>query len=175
MNIDITKYQKNKDIELSNDDINIDKMIKDIRKGYVLGEEADNARNEAIRESTSKYTELETKYNNLEKSYNDVQAKMVEKTNTINDLNLKIGMNDLGFDKSKFDKVSSLRKSVYAEEQDDLKALEKIKEDFGASLIEVKEQPKQEIPEETSFNTTPKTETQIKITRKTKISDLLKR
>lgn len=174
--LDITKYQKNKDIELSNEDINIDKLIKDVRKGYVLQDEVETARNEVLSESTTKYTELETKYNNLEKSYNDVQAQVVEKTNLINELNLKNMMRDIGFDVNKFDKVSSLRSSVYADETDDQKALEKIKEDFGASLIEQKQEPvKQEVPEETNFNTPKKQDPVIKISRKTRITDLLKK
>ena len=32
--MDISKYLTNKDIQLSNDDINIEKLEKDIRKGY---------------------------------------------------------------------------------------------------------------------------------------------
>ena len=33
--MDIKKYIKNKDIELSNDDFNIDKLESDLRKGFV--------------------------------------------------------------------------------------------------------------------------------------------
>ena len=54
--MDIKKYLNNKDIELSNDDINIEKLEKDIRKGYVLSEEVDKAREETQKESTSKST-----------------------------------------------------------------------------------------------------------------------
>ena len=36
--MDISKYLKNKDIQLSNDDINVEKLENDIRKGYVLSE-----------------------------------------------------------------------------------------------------------------------------------------
>ena len=39
--MDIKKYIKNKDIELSNDDFNIDKLENDLRKGYVLSSEVD--------------------------------------------------------------------------------------------------------------------------------------
>ena len=34
MNLDITKYLKNKDITISNDDLDLDKMSKDLYKGY---------------------------------------------------------------------------------------------------------------------------------------------
>ncbi len=36
--MDIKKYIKNKDIELSNDDINIDKLESDLRKGFISQE-----------------------------------------------------------------------------------------------------------------------------------------
>ena len=39
--MDISKYVVNKEIQLSNDDINVEKLEKDIRKGYVLSEEVE--------------------------------------------------------------------------------------------------------------------------------------
>ena len=56
--MDISKYITNKDIQLSNDDINIEKLEKDIRKGYVSSDEVDKARKDALKESTATYTEL---------------------------------------------------------------------------------------------------------------------
>ena len=56
--MDISKYLTNKDIQLSNEDINLEKLEKDIRKGYVLSEEVENARKEALKENTASYTEL---------------------------------------------------------------------------------------------------------------------
>ena len=44
--MDITKYLTNKDIQLSNEDFNIEKLEKDIRKGYVPSEEVENVRKE---------------------------------------------------------------------------------------------------------------------------------
>ena len=90
--MDITKYLTKKDIELSNDDINIEKLEKDLRKGYVLSSEVDSARKEALKENTEKYAELESKYNNLEKTYNDLQEKNVE-------ISKKIG-EEISFDKA---------------------------------------------------------------------------
>ena len=71
--MDISKYLTNKDIQLSNDDINLEKLEKDIRKGYVLSEEVENARQQAIKENTASYTELEEKYNNNEINEEDVE------------------------------------------------------------------------------------------------------
>lgn len=170
--MDITKYLKNKDVELSNEDINLEKLEKDIRKGYVLSEEVENAKNEALKESTSKYTELETKYNSLDKSYNDLQAKNVEQTNTIGNLKLQVEMMNQGFAKEKFEEVSKLRTSLYAEEQDDAKAISMIKENFGGTYFP-KAEEKAEVPNETPFTTNVKTSEPIKITRKTSIKDLI--
>ena len=59
--MDISKYITNKDIQLSNDDINIEKLEKDIRKGYVSSDEVEKVRKDTIRESTANYMELEEK------------------------------------------------------------------------------------------------------------------
>ena len=170
--MDITKYLKNKDVELSNEDINLEKLEKDIRKGYVLSEEVENAKKEALKDSTSKYTELETKYNSLDKSYNDLQAKNVEQTNTIGSLKLQVEMMNQGFSKDKFDEVSKLRTSLYAEEQDDAKAISLIKENFQGTYFP-KAEEKAEVPNETPFTTNATPSEPIKITRKTSIKDLL--
>mgnify|MGYP003288503317 CR=1 FL=1 len=170
--MDITKYLKNKDVELSNDDFNIEKLEKDIRKGYVLSEEVETARSEALKDSTSKYTELETKYNSLDKSYNDLQAKNVEQTNTIGSLKLQVEMMNQGFSKDKFEEVSKLRSSLYAEEQDDAKAISMIKENFQGTYFP-KAEEKAEVPNETPFTAGAKSTEPIKITRKTSIKDLL--
>ena len=172
--MDITKYLKNKDIELSNDDLNIEKLEKDIRKGYVLSEEVDNARKEAVKESTSKYTELETKYNNLEKSFNDLQAKNVETTKSNGGLKLQLEMMKQKFPEDKLEQVSKLRTTVYAEVEDDTQALEKIKEDFKGTFFPTVEKVKTEVPEETNFKASPKTEDKISITRKTSIKNFFK-
>ena len=100
--MDISKYITNKDIQLSNEDLNLEKLEKDIRKGYVLSEEVESARNEALKEATSKYAELEEKYNSLDKSYNDLQAKHVEQTNTVGGLKLQVEIVNQCFGKDKF-------------------------------------------------------------------------
>ena len=172
--MDITKYLTNKDIQLSNDDINIERLEKDIRKGYVLSEEVDNARKESIKESTSKYAELETKYNTLEKTYNDLQAKNVEQNNVIGGLKLQVEMTNQGFKQDKFEEVAQLRNTLFKDEADDSKAIGLIKEKFGATYFPQQE-TKVEVPNDSNFNTQNKTEREIKITRKTSIRDLFKK
>ena len=175
--MDITKYLNNKDIQLSNEDINFEKLEKDIRKGYVLAEEVDKAKEEAKKEGVSKYTELETKYNSLDKSFNDLQAKNVELNNGISSLKLQNEMVLQGFKPEQFDEVSKLRTTLFADEEDNSKAISGIKEKFGATYFP-KEQTQtntSSIPDEDRFKqqaTPPKQE--IKITRKTSVKDLFK-
>lgn len=172
--MDISKYLKNKDIQLSNDDINIEKLENDIRKGYVLSEEVDKAREDSIKESTSKYAELETKFNALDKSYNDLQAKNVELTNNNSGLKLQMEMVSQGFTKDKFNEVSQLRTTLFKDEADDSKAISLIKEKFGATYFP-KTEPNIDVPNDTNFNTQNKKESEIKITRKTSLRDLMKK
>ena len=173
--MDISKYLTNKDIQLSNDDINIEKLEKDIRKGYVLADEVDNARNEALKESTAKYTELDDKYNKLEKTYTDMESRNTELSNTNRDLKLQVEMVAQGFKKEDFKEVSTLRNSLYADEQDDAKAITMIKEKFGATYIPTTQEPtKVDIPEDkTTFNQPTKQKEDIKITRDTSIKKLI--
>ena len=117
--MDISKYLTNKDIQLSNEDINFEKLEKDIRKGYVLSEEVENARQEAIKENTAKYTELEDKYNKLEKSYNDIETRNTDLTNSTRGLKLQVEMVSQGFKKENLDEISALRNSLFKDEEDE--------------------------------------------------------
>ena len=171
--MDITKYLTNKDIQLSNDDINIEKLEKDIRKGYVLSEEVENARQQAIKESTATYTELEDKYNKLEKSYNDIEARNTELTNGTKGLKLQVEMVSQGFKKENLDEISALRNSLFKDEEDDAKAVAMIKEKYKATYFPEVEK-KIDVPNETNFNSTNSPEkNEITITRKTGIKDLI--
>ena len=175
--MDISKYLTNKDIQLSNEDINLEKLEKDIRKGYVLESEQESAIKNALdnskKESTSKYAELETKYNELEKSYNALEERNSNITTSNTDLHLQIEMLSQGFTKDKFDEVKQLRNSLYAEEKDDGKAIELIKEKFGATYFPKTNQV--DIPNEVSAEHNNSGEThKINITRKTSVKELMK-
>ena len=173
--MDISKYITNKDIQLSNEDINLEKLEKDIRKGYVLSDEVEKARNEALKESTATYTELEEKYNKLEKSYNDIESRNTELTNSTRGLKLEVEMVSQGFKKENLEEISALRNSLFKDEEDDSKAIALIKEKYKATYFpETMEEKKPvDVPNETSFNTTTKPKEEIKITRKTPLKDLI--
>ena len=172
--MDISKYLKNKDIQVSNDDIDIEKLEKDIRKGYVLSEEVDKARNETIKEYTTKYTTLEEEKNKLEKSYADIEARNTELTTDKRGLEQKVEMVSLGFKKEDLEEVSKLRNSVYADETDDVKAFSSIKERYGNTFGFTKEpETKPVVPNEPSFNSTTQPQQEIKVNRNTSIKDLI--
>lgn len=170
--MDISKYLTNKDIQLSNDDINIEKLEKDIRKGYVLSEEVENARKETQKENTASYMELEEKYNKLEKSYNDIEARNTELSNNSRDLKLQVEMVSQGFKKENLNEISALRTSLFKDEEDDAKAISMIKEKYKATYFPETE-TKPVVPNEESFNSTVKPKEEIKITRKTSLKDLI--
>jgi uncharacterized protein YdcH (DUF465 family) len=170
--MDISKYVVNKEVQLSNEDINLEKLEKDIRKGYVLSEEVENARQEALKQNTATYTELEDKYNKLEKSYNDIEARNTELTNSTRGLKLQVEMVSQGFKKENLEEISALRNSLFKDEQDDAKAISMIKEKYKATYFPESE-AKVDIPNEESFNSSTKPKEEIKITRKTSLRDLI--
>ena len=172
--MDISKYLTNKDIQLSNDDINIEKLEKDIRKGFVSSDEVENARQEALKESTAAYTELEDKYNKLEKSLADTESRNAELTSSLNNSKLEVEIISQGFKREDISEVSKLRNTLYAEEQDNSKAIGAIKERYGATFFPQTESVKKvDVPEDTPFNQPVKQQEEIKISRNTNIKELL--
>lgn len=171
--MDISKYLKNKDVQVSSDDFDIEKLEKDIRKGYVLSEEVDKARNEVEKEMATKYTTLEDEKIKLEKSYADIEARNTDLTNAKRGLEQRVEMVSLGFKKEDLDEVSKLRNSVYESEEDDIKAFTAIKERYGSTFGFTKEPEKPSVPNESGFNSTNEPKQEIKVTRNTRIKDLI--
>lgn len=168
--MDISKYLTNKDIQLSNEDINFEKLEKDIRKGYVPSDEVDKVRKEALNENTKAYSELEEKYNKLEKSYNDIEARNTELSNSTKGLKLQVEMVSQGFRKEDLEEVAKLRTSLFADEEDDSKAVGMIKEKYNATYF-----PKKtvDVPNETNFNVADVKPKPIEVTRNTSLKNLI--
>ncbi len=176
--MDIKKYITNKDIEISNDDFNIDKLTQDLRKGYVLSSEVDSqiksAVDEANKTSSSSLAELQSKYDDISKRYEDIEARNTQITNEKNQVALERDMFLAGFEQKDFDKVSKMRTSLYAEETDNKKALSQIMEEFKGTFGKVETTPV--VPNEAGFNSNQTTiPTEPKITRNTSIKDLMKK
>ena len=171
--MDITKYLTNKDIQLSNDDINIEKLEKDIRKGYVSSDEVEKARQDALKESTATLSEMEGKVNKLEKIIADTEERNTQLTQTNKENELKVEMVSQGFKKEDLAEVAQLRYSLFADEEDNSKAISMIKERYGATYFPTETVKQVEIPEETKFNQPVKKSEDINITRKTSMSNLI--
>ena len=169
--MDINKYLTNKDIQLSNEDINFEKLEKDIRKGYVSSEEIENTRKSVTDEFNKNYSQLEEKYNQLQKSYDDIEARNTQLTSNENNLKLEVEMVSQGFKKEQFEEISTLRNSLFKEETDNAKAISMIKEKYHSTYFP---ETQVEVPNETSFETSSKPKEEIKVTRKTSIRDLLR-
>ena len=73
--MEIKKYMKNKDIEITNEDFDIEKLENDLRKGYELSSEVEKKVSSAVAEaeknSKTAYDELQRKYDDIEKRNTD--------------------------------------------------------------------------------------------------------
>lgn len=168
--MDIKKYITNKDITLTNDDIDIDKLTNDLRKGYELTSEVDakikSAVDEANKTSKNAFDDLQGKYDDIEKRNTDL-ADRVKK------VSLERTMVEYGFNKDQFDEVSKMRSSLYGEEVDDDKAISQIKEKFKDTYFPTPKEepkPKDDLP---LGNSVPEPK-EIKVTRTTPIKNLFK-
>lgn len=143
--MDITKYIKNKDITITNDDINIDKLENDLRKGYELSSEVESriksAVDEANKISQKSYNELQTNLNDLQSRYDDIEKRNTDIVERNKALALENVMTREGFKEEDFKDVSSMRYSMYGD-LDDAKAIQSIKEKFKNTYFPITEPPK---------------------------------
>jgi hypothetical protein len=168
--MDITKYLKNKDIQVSADDFDIEKLEKDIRKGYVSSDEVDKARKTALDESKKSYSELEDKYTKLQNSYNDIEARNTQFASNEKNLKLQVEMVSQGFKKEQFDEITALRNSLFKDEQDDSVAISSIKEKYKNTYFP---ETTIDVPQESSFETSSKPKEEVKVNRNTRLSNLI--
>lgn len=174
MNLDITKYLKNKDITISNDDLDLDKMSKDLYKGYTKNSDIKEpdysgyVKKEDFDKLQSDYTTLENNYNTTVKTLSDTNDKMAR-------VSLESKLVRKGFKEENFDEVVKLRNSLYADEKDDQKAVDSIAERFKNTYFAEEKNPYTPAPNENggvNGNNGSKTN-DIKITRNTSIKDLI--
>ena len=174
MNLDITKYLKNKDITLSNDDLDLEKLSSDLRKGYTKNSDIKEpdysgyVKKEDFDKLQSDYTTMETNYNNQTKVLSDTNEKMAR-------ISLESKLVRKGFKEENFDEVVKLRNSLYADEKDDQKAVDSIAERFKNTYFAEEKPTYTPAPNENggvNGNNGSKTN-DIKITRNTSIKDLI--
>ena len=169
--MDIKKYITNKDITITNDDIDIDKLTNDLRKGYELTSEVDakikSAVDEANKVSKKSFDDLQGKYDDIEKRNTDLADKVKK-------VSLERTMVEYGFNKDQFDEVSKMRSSLYSEETDDDKAISQIKEKFKDTYFPT---PKEEAPkpkDDLPLGQPVPEPKEISVNRKTPIKNLFK-
>ena len=174
MNIDITKYLKNKDVTISNDDLDLEKLTNDMHKGYTKNSDIKEpdysgyVKKEDFTKLQSDYTTLENNYNTTVKTLSNTNDKMAR-------LSLENKLIKKRFKEKDFDEVVKLRNSLYADEKDDQKAVDEIAERFkNTYFAEEQKTPFTKAPNENggvNGNNGSKSN-DIKITRNTSIKDL---
>jgi predicted nucleic acid-binding Zn-ribbon protein len=175
--MDIKKYIKNKDIEITNDDFNIEKLESDLRKGYVESSEVDERVKSAVEEvqkaSKTEYETLKRDYDSLQNNYTEIEKRNTDLADKVKTVSLERTMVEYGFNKDQFDEVSKLRSSLYSEEADDDKAISQIKEKYKNTYFPTVEPTKQK--DDTPINNGVVQPQEIKVSRLTSIKDILKK
>lgn len=167
--MDIKKYLK-KDVELSNDDFDIEKLQKDLTKGLYTEDDLQAKLKEAQDGYANEKSELSGKLATMQTDYDSLSNKYAEQTKELKDKNLLNIMLEQGFKSSSFDEVSKIRTSLYGDEADDTKAVQMVKEHFGKVYFDA---PKEQAPNEGSFDAKKSEAKDIVITRKTNLKDLM--
>lgn len=169
--MEIKKYLKNKDVELSNDDFDIEKLQKDLTKGMYTEDDLQAKLKEVQDSYANEKNELSGKLASMQTDYDSLSNKYAEQTQELKNKNLLNVMLEQGFKSSSFDEVSKLRQSLYGDEADDTKAVQQVKEHFGKVYFD---NPKEQAPNEGSFEAKKSEAKEIVITRNTKLSQLMK-
>lgn len=180
MNLDLTKYLNNKDAQIKNEDFDLAKLEKDLSKDYIKRSDVKEpdysgyVRKEDFDKLQSDYSKMETNYNNTVKTLSDTNDKMARVT-------LESKLVRKGFEEKDFDEVVKLRNSLYADEEDDQKAVdsiaEKFKNTYFANANDNSNLKFSQAPNEsnlTDSSSKSNATESIKITRSTSIRDLIK-
>lgn len=174
MNIDLTKYLKNKDIKFKPEDFDIEALANDVKaeatKGYVPKADLDAAVKNNNAEWTTKYSALEADKNALSKQYGDVSANLSK-------VSLEKTMLSKGFKEDNFEEVAKLRSSLFADEKDDNKAVDSIATRFKDTYFKETTPAKPVAPEEAGLNgnnqNAGNNDTPTKITRNTSLQSMM--
>ncbi|MBO7712777.1 MAG: hypothetical protein J6S85_04355 [Methanobrevibacter sp.] len=175
--MDIKKYITNKDIELTNDDINIEKLTNDLRKGYVSNDDMEEKIKSAVEEvnktSKTEYDKLKGEYTTLQHSIDDYEKRNTDLVERNRTLSLENVMTREGFREEDFKDISAMRYSLYGDEKDDVRAIQGIKEKYKNTYFPTQEPVKQR--DDLPINNGTKEPEPIKVSRLTSIKDLLKK
>ena len=169
----ISDYLTNKDVKISDKDFDMEKLEADIRKGYVKETEIENRIDSQKKtweaEKGQEFNDLKTKYADLEKSYNDTVSNLDKANKELSSERLKTTMMSHGFKKEQFEEVAQLRSSLFADEQDDEKAISGIAEKFKGTYFPTQTLKTEEGPLKGNGGISP---AEIKVDRNTPIKNL---
>lgn len=171
--IDLKKYAV-KGVEVDNEDFKLEKLENDLLKGYVKESEVEKP-DYSNYVSKADYDKLVNDYSSLEENYNSTIKKLDDTNEKMGKVSLESKMVRAGFKDEDFEEVSKLRYSIYGEEKDDAKAIENIANRYKATFFKGEEQFTAPPKESGSFGsaTNSKEKETIRISRNTKISDLI--
>lgn len=172
MNIDLTKYITNKELVVNNEDINLEKLAKDLRKGYVKEDEVEKP-DYSNYVSKTDFDKLQNDYTSLEDNYNATIKKLDDTNSSMARVSLENKMVRKGFKDEDFEEVAKLRTNLFGDEKDDQKAIDLIATKFKDTYFK-QETPFTPAPNEAGFGEKSDTgETKPSITRNTNIKDLI--
>lgn len=165
----LEKYLKNKDLKVTDEDIDLESFKADLIKDYVPSKEVEKRVSEAVKEKT---TELTKQLSDLQTSYDSLNKNYTTTTDRVKELSLENIMVRKGFKDTDFKEVSKLRSSLYGDEKDDTKAIDLIAEKFGNTYLPKKEE-ELPIPKESNVVNTQTTTKETPILRNTRLKDLV--
>lgn len=167
--MDIKKYITNKDLEITTDDIDIEKLTNDLRKGYELSSEVDKKVKSAVDEANKGY---QKNYDELQAKYDEIEKRNTDLTDKVKTVSLERTMVEYGFNKDQFDEVSKMRSSLFGDEKDDDKAIASIKDKFKDTYFPTKEEEKPTVKDDLPISNGVQEPKEIKVNRNTSIKDL---
>lgn len=173
--VDLSKYLTNKDVSISNDDFDIEKLQNDLYKGYTSNAEVDKKVKASTKDMVNKadYDKLQSDYASLETNYNST----IDTLNTTNSKLAEVSFNsklaENHFNRKDYNEVREIRNSVYKDIKDDDEAIKNIAEKFKSTYFPEANKPIfTEAPNEAPLKANSEVK-DIKITRNTSVKDLL--
>lgn len=165
----LEKYLLNKDLKVTDKDIDLESLKADLTKDYVSSKDVEKRVSDSVKEKT---TELTKQLTDLQASYDSLNKNYTTTTDRVKELSLENIMVRKGFQDKDFKEISKLRSSLYGEEKDDSKAIDLIAEKFGNTYLPKKEE-ELPIPKESSVGVTQTTTKETPILRNTRLKDLV--
>lgn len=174
MNINLANYITNKDITLTNEDVDMDRLQKDVYKGYVKQADVNAQLKDKV--DKSEYTKLQENLTNLESENTSLTKKLADTNDKMEKVSFDSILSRKGIAQENLDEIYNMRKSMFADVKDDNEAVDKIMDKFGSVYLpkqnNTQANPYTPAPNEGSMAGKQEAPKNIEITRNTSIKDL---